>query len=230
MPRPAPKPKPRRSSRSCPSTSCWAWWPWPARSCSGGRPRAAADRAATTLEQVVMTPEQLQRVPGISQGQPNAPVVIMEFADFQCPGCGRFAQLLQAADEGLHRQRHRALRVVRLSARADPPERRAGGARRPLRQRAEPVLGLSRRDLRPPDRSGRRADDAGDHVRRSTPSRRGWTAAPSASACGSEKYQKEVSESSQLGTTLGVPGTPTLFVNGKRVQETPDTRARVGQR
>ena len=55
--------------------------------------------------------------------------------------------------------------------------------------------------------------------------RRGWTATRSRSACAREKYQKEVSESFELGTTLGVNGTPTLFVNGKRVQETPGTRA-----
>jgi protein-disulfide isomerase len=41
----------------------------------------------------------------------------------------------------------------------------------------------------------------------------------------SDRFQREVSESRQLGSTLGVSGTPTLFVNGKRVQETPGTRA-----
>ena len=46
---------------------------------------------ATTLQPVNLTPEQLQSVPGIRKGNPNAPVVIMEFADFQCPGCARFA-------------------------------------------------------------------------------------------------------------------------------------------
>jgi protein-disulfide isomerase len=42
---------------------------------------------------------------------------------------------------------------------------------------------------------------------------------------GSDKYQKEVSESYQLGSTLGVTGTPTIFINGKKVEDTPHSRA-----
>ena len=30
---------------------------------------------------------------GYLRGDPNAPITIMEFADFECPGCGRFATL-----------------------------------------------------------------------------------------------------------------------------------------
>lgn len=32
---------------------------------------------------------------GYLRGNPNAPVTIMEFADFECPGCGRFATIAE---------------------------------------------------------------------------------------------------------------------------------------
>ena len=46
--------------------------------------------AATEPIPVQMTAEQLQRVPGISRGDPNAPITLFEFADFTCPGCRQF--------------------------------------------------------------------------------------------------------------------------------------------
>lgn len=35
----------------------------------------------------------LPKAEGILRGDPNAPITIMEFADFECPGCGQFAAL-----------------------------------------------------------------------------------------------------------------------------------------
>ncbi|MBL0170147.1 MAG: thioredoxin domain-containing protein [Gemmatimonadaceae bacterium] len=35
----------------------------------------------------------LPKAEGYLRGDPNAPVTIMEFADFECPGCGQFAAL-----------------------------------------------------------------------------------------------------------------------------------------
>src|SRR5690606_7734408 len=40
---------------------------------------------------VSISQEELSQVEGISIGRSDAPVVIYEFADFQCPGCGQFA-------------------------------------------------------------------------------------------------------------------------------------------
>lgn len=39
-------------------------------------------------------PEALDRY-GVSLGDPSAPVVVREFADYQCPGCAMFAQSVQ---------------------------------------------------------------------------------------------------------------------------------------
>jgi protein-disulfide isomerase len=44
---------------------------------------------------VTLTPDQLQRVRGISRGRADAPITIYEFADFQCPHCAEFAWKLE---------------------------------------------------------------------------------------------------------------------------------------
>ncbi|HEU4885318.1 MAG TPA: DsbA family protein [Longimicrobium sp.] len=179
--------------------------------------------AATTLQEVVMTPEQLQRVPGISKGQPNAPVVIMEFADFQCPGCGEFARYSEPLLND-----HIAAGTVRfvwydyplveihanalLAARAG----RCANDQNQFWGYHDHLFGQQLRwadEKNPVSQFIEYAEQAG--LDRNT----------FAQCLRSDKYQKEVSESRQLGGTLGVNGTPTLFVNGKRVQNTPKTRA-----
>src|SRR5690606_24892775 len=47
--------------------------------------------AATQPIPVQISDAELNSVQGISIGRQDAPVVIYEFADFQCPGCGQFA-------------------------------------------------------------------------------------------------------------------------------------------
>lgn len=44
---------------------------------------------------IVLDPATLPRVAaaGILKGDPNAPVQVIEFADFECPGCGHFASI-----------------------------------------------------------------------------------------------------------------------------------------
>jgi protein-disulfide isomerase len=182
---------------------------------------------ATTLQQVVMTPEQLQRVPGISQGNANAPVVIMEFADFQCPGCGLFARFSKPLmkdyiDNGTVRfvwydfpltQIHKN---AVLAARAG----RCANEQNQFWAFHDAVFARQSEWAESNDAAKRFADYAGTA---------GLDGGAFGTCLGSDKYQKEVSESFELGNTLGVTGTPTLFVNGKRVQETPNTRAQWDQ-
>ena len=52
-----------------------------------------------TLDSVAMA--SLPPAEGYLRGNPNAPLTIMEFADFECPGCGQFATL----EEPLIRER-----------------------------------------------------------------------------------------------------------------------------
>lgn len=223
MARPAPKPKPRRSSSLTPFYAvlglvalAGAFLLW--RQTQGG-----GGSAATTLEQVVMTPEQLQRVPGISQGQPNAPVVIMEFADFQCPGCGGFAQfskplMKEYIDNGTVRFVWYDFPLVQIHPNAVLAARAGRCANEQGKFWAFHDVVFSRQSQWSSSR------DAGDHFEEYA-KQAGVEGGAFGECLRSEKYQKEVSESAQLGSTLGVQGTPTLFVNGKKVLETPDSRA-----
>ncbi|HEU0014956.1 MAG TPA: thioredoxin domain-containing protein [Longimicrobium sp.] len=185
---------------------------------SGGTP-------ATTLTPVVMSPEQLQRVPGISKGQPNAPVVIMEFADFQCPSCGDFARfaepLLQEwIDNGTVRFVYYDFPLVQihrnamLSARAGRCANEQGRFW-PYHDR---LYGQQQSWAEQPN--GKAADMFIEYARLE-----GLDAGAFAECLRSNRFQKEVSESYQFGTTMEVGGTPTLFINGKRMNQRPTNRA-----
>lgn len=178
---------------------------------------------ATTLQPVAMTPEQLQRVPGISKGQPNAPVVIMEFADFQCPACGSFASfsvplIKDYIDNGTVRFVWYDFPLVQIHKNAMLAARagRCANEQNQFWAYHDYVFGRQGEWSEVNDATKRFTEYAGVA---------GLDRDAFSQCLRSEKYQKEVSESFQLGTTLGVSGTPTLFINGKRVQETPGTRA-----
>lgn len=179
--------------------------------------------AATELQQVVMSPEQLQRVPGISQGQLNAPVVIMEFADFQCGGCGQFAAftkplLKEYIDAGTVRFVFYDFPLVQIHKNATLASRagRCANEQNQFWAYHDVVFGQQQRWAE--------SNDAVEQFE-GYAEQLGLDGAAFSQCLRSDKYQKEVSESYQFGTTLGVSGTPTLFVNGKRVQDTPNTRA-----
>lgn len=221
--RPAPKPKPRRSSSLTPFYAILALVAVGGAFMLYRQTQGGGSSGATTLQQVVMTPEQLQRVPGISQGQPNAPVVIMEFADFQCPGCGRFAMFSKPLmkdyiDNGTVRFVWYDFPLTQIHQNAVLASRAGRCANEQNKFWGFHDLVFSRQT---------EWSESGDAARlfAGYAAQAGLDRGAFEECLGSDKYQKEVSESFQLGTTLGVGGTPTLFVNGKRVENTPTTRA-----
>lgn len=171
---------------------------------------------------VALTDADLNRVQGISVGQEDAPVVLMEFADFQCPGCGQFATFIAPlVKERLVKSGQ--VRYVYYDF---------------------PLMGLHQHAFLA-SRAGRCANEQGrfwemhDILYGQQPQ---WSQAQDPTelfvqyarqagadpakfeAClRSDRYAREVTESMKLGEKLGVRGTPTLFVNGKRVTETPGT-------
>jgi protein-disulfide isomerase len=179
--------------------------------------------AASTPQQVVMTPEQLQRVPGITQGQPNAPLVLMEFADFQCFGCGQFARFSKPLmkdwiDNGTVRFVWYDFPLVQIHQNAVLAAR--GG-----RCANEQNLFWQYHDL--VFANQRQWSDSGDaaDLFEGYAEQAGLDRAAFSQCLRSDKYQKEVSESYELGNTLGVTGTPSLFLNGKKIPEPPQSRA-----
>jgi protein-disulfide isomerase len=178
--------------------------------------------AANTLQQVVMTPEQLQRVPGISQGNANAPLVLMEFADFQCPACGQFARFSKPLvkdfiDNGTVRFVWYDFPLVQLHQNAVLASRAGRCANEQNQFWAYHDLVFTNQSR------WSESNDAASHFVEYA-EQAGLDRGAFNQCLRSEKYQKEVSESFQLGTTLGVSGTPSLFLNGKRI-ETPRSRA-----
>ncbi len=221
MPRPAPKRQQRNSLLPFyillgVVALGGAWFLFRQMGGGGGTP-------ATTLQPVVMSPEQLQRVPGISKGQANAPVVFMEFADFQCPACGDFARfsepLLQDwIDNGTVRFVWYDFPLVQIHPNAMLAARagRCANEQGKFWPFHDYVFGQQGEWSASRDAAGLFVGYA---------QQAGLDRGAFATCLRSTKYQQEVSESYELGNTLGVTATPTLFVNGKKVQNTPRTRA-----
>jgi protein-disulfide isomerase len=174
---------------------------------------------ANQAKVVTLTQDQLQRVKGISLGREDAPITIYEFADFQCPHCAEYVWKLEP------------LIIDSLV--------NTGKARYVF---FEFPVGFKWSVLAA--RSGRCADEQKKfwpyhslvYARQSD-----WAFSKDPVAnwvdyakqvgldpgrfeqcVRSDRYVQEVSESSQLGQSLGVQGTPTLFVNGRKL-DTPQS-------
>jgi protein-disulfide isomerase len=179
--------------------------------------------AASQPVDLNLTEAQLNAVQGIPMGRADAPVVIYEFADYQCPGCRQWAQFT----EPLIRERLVNDGTVKYVFYDFPL---------PMHQHSFLAA-----------RAGRCANEQGkfwpyhDLIFGKQDE---WSASSDAAslfvdyaaqagldrdqfdAClRSDKYQREVTESLKFGEKLGVGGTPTLFINGKRLNEAPNTFA-----
>jgi protein-disulfide isomerase len=176
--------------------------------------------AATQPVNVMVTQAELAATPGIPLGREDAPVTILEFADFECPHCADWVALV----EPLIRERLIDTGMVKYVFYDFP-------------------LGGGFRHSFLAARAGRCANEQGkfwqyhDLVfgRQST-----WATMSDptdffvdlANQVGvdedqfegclrSDKYAREVTLSRKLGDSLGVGGTPTLFVNGERLPNIP---------
>jgi len=170
---------------------------------------------------VTLTPDQLQRVGGISLGRVDAPITIYEFADFQCPHCAEFAAFIEPLIRQNLVETGKARYVFYefplgfkwsfLSARAG----RCANAQGKFWEMHGMLFGRQRQWSFDPDATAQFVEYA-----RTIP---GLDAGKFEQCVRSDQFQKEVSESGQLGQSLGVQGTPTLFVNGRKVEPLPKT-------
>ena len=180
------------------------------------------EQGATQPVAVTLTPEQLQRVPGISVGQPNAPITIFEFADFQCPHCGQWASFIEPVIKERLVDTGRARYVFYdfplggsfqhgfLASRAG----RCANEQGKFWEYHDLLFARQQQWSYAKDAAGIFIDLAGE------PSV-GLDEDAFETCLRSDKYAKEVSESRELGIKLGVTGTPAVFVNGQRIQELP---------
>jgi protein-disulfide isomerase len=171
---------------------------------------------------VVMDPEQIAQARGVAMGTEDAPVVIFEFADFQCPACARFATFVaplvkeRLVGQGLVRyvyydfplaQHPHAFLASRAARCADDQGR--------FWEYHDVLYGRQNRWARARDAASEFIDYAAEV---------GLDRSTFASCLRSDRHAEEVSRNQRLGMQLGVEGTPTLFVNGRRLPAPPDYR------
>lgn len=173
--------------------------------------------AATEPVPVVVSNEELSRVQGISVGREDAPVVIYEFADFQCPGCGDFATFTaplvkeRLVDTGRVRfvyydfplpQHQNAFLAARAARCANDQDRFWDYHDILYGRQARWSLMANPTDF---------FEDLAEEL--------GLDGDAFGACLRSDRYQEEVTRSLQLGQMLGVRSTPTLFVNMKRIEQ-----------
>jgi protein-disulfide isomerase len=181
---------------------------------------ASGGEAATKPVAVTMDPAQLAQVQGISVGRADAPVQIFEFADFQCPGCGDFARFVSP----IIKQRYVQSGTVRYVYYDFPlpMHPHAFLASRAGRCANEQGKFWEYHDLL----YGRQSQwssqhDATDSFIEYARDVQGVDQGKFRECLRSDRFAREVTENMKLGESLGVNGTPTVFINGKRLPKVP---------
>lgn len=172
---------------------------------------------------VMMNPEDLARVQGISIGQPNAPVEIFEFADFQCPGCAQFATFVaplvkeRYVDAGIVRYVYYDFPLTSIHPHAFLASRAGRCANEQDRfwDYHDLLYGRQPRWASVRNAADIFIDYAGEI---------GLNRGAFQECLNSDRYALEVTQNLRLGESLGVQGTPTLFINGKRLPAVPSFR------
>jgi protein-disulfide isomerase len=175
---------------------------------------------ATAPVQVAVDPQAASRAQGIALGPEDAPVVIYEFADFQCYGCAQFASLTMPVvkerfvDTGMVRYVFYDYPLVSIHPNAFLAARAGRCANEqgrfwPYHDRLFQQQGRWSTERNP---SGMFVDYA---------RQLGLDAGAFEGCLRSDRFAAEVTQSMALAESLGVQGTPTLFVNGKRLQDVP---------
>lgn len=173
---------------------------------------AAADFADYTVPDV--DGELVSADVGVSRGSPDAPVVIEEYADFQCPACGMVGTLTipQIIADYVDTGKVRFV-FFDFPLRPGNPELGANAARCAADQNAywamqKVLFGRMREwgtDRNPKSRIRQYADGMGIDGRALV------------QCIDSEKYREVVLASQTRARQLGVSQTPTFFINGRMV-------------
>lgn len=181
---------------------------------------AGGGTTATEPLDIQVDPSELSQVRGIEIGDPDAPVTIYEFADFQCPACGQFAGLYaplikqRLVETGLVRYVHYDFPLVQihphafLAARGGRCANEQGGFwpyhdlvyARQMRWTA--MTNPTEFFVDIAEEVGLDEGDFEECLR-------------------SDRFAEEVTRSLRLGEAMGVAGTPTLFVNMRRLPQIP---------
>jgi len=219
-----PRPAPAKGGRS-PLTPFYAILALVALAGLGVLLYQVLGRAQPTLEPVAvaMDPAEVARAPGVGAGPEDAPVVIYEFADFQCPGCAQFATFVaplikeRYVDQGLVRYVYYDFPLTQIHQHAFLASRagRCADEQGRFWEYHDVLYGRQARWSASRDATPLFLDYA-DEV--------GLDRRAFEQCLRSDRYAREITQNIQLGQSLGVQGTPTLFVNGKRLPTVPAFR------
>jgi len=165
---------------------------------------------------VQITPAAYPQANGRQVGDPNAPVVMQEFADFQCPYCGEFARSTQQQIVDQYVATGKVLFIFHnfpLSS-LQPESGQAALAA---------MCAIDQNQFWP-YHDMLYANQTGENVGDFTTSRLVAFAGalgmdkPSFSQClNSKKYQSQIDQDIALGDSLGVQSTPSFDINGQIV-------------
>ena len=174
---------------------------------------AASLRKTATVESYLRAPDPPVLKISIDdqpmRGNPNAPVTVVEFTDYQCPSCGRTQPILEEVLKEFGDK-------VRLVARDFPLDMhknalKAAEAAEAAREQGKyweytAILFKNQEALDPPKL-------------KEYATQLGLDRAKFDQAFDSEKFYDKVQHDLREGEKLGVGGTPTIFINGRRLRD-----------
>ena len=175
------------------------------------------DAPATQPVQVTLSPAELAQVEGVSVGDPQAPVTILEFADFSCPACGDFAALFNPVVKERWVETGEA-RFVRHDFPLVQIHPNGFLAARAARCAGEQDEYWTYHDVLYARQGEWRRQDGAARVFQELASQLGLDRSAFERCLRSDRWAEEVTENMQLGASMNVPGTPTFFVNGVQVE------------
>lgn len=148
-------------------------------------------------------------------GSPDAPVVIVEFADFQCPFCGRFHQTTAKEIISTYVKTGKARLFYRDFAFLGEESNWASQAARCAGDQGKY---WQYHDYLYEHQKGENQGAFAKNNLKDFALEVGLNAGNFNTCLDSDKYKQAVDDDTELGRKFGVTGTPTSFVNGKLVQ------------
>jgi protein-disulfide isomerase len=171
---------------------------------------------------VEIDPVELARTPGVALGRADAPVVIYEFADFQCPGCAQFATFVAP----LIKERLVEPGLVRYVYYDFPlsQHQHAFLASRAARCAGDQERFWEYHDLlygRQPRWSSAASTGSATDLFVGYARELGLDRGAFEGCLRSNEHAEAVTRNLRFGESLGVSGTPSIFVNARRLQRIP---------
>ena len=160
-----------------------------------------------------------EQAKGPVKGDANAPVQIVEFSDFQCPHCKRawpkIDQLMSQSPNARLVFENFPLSNIHKWA-----DRAAGYADCIARKNPDQFWKFAQEAF---DQQEQITDDTAVAKLNAIAADAGADPAATATCADSAETKARVNQQYQLGASLGITGTPTLFLNGRKIENVNDT-------